>query len=186
MNLSLLDYIKVYPSLSLEECNSVIDSTNTLAWQQHSFYLEKEKSHKSHENDLEVTWSENQDTQFLQEAVWKCLHSYICEDLNFSWFKGWSAFTNIRFNRYTTDSAMLEHCDHIHDIFDGENKGIPVLSIVGLLNKDFEGGDLVFFNHHKVKVSAGDIVIFPSNFLYPHKVTTITNGIRYSFVSWAW
>jgi hypothetical protein len=32
----------------------------------------------------------------------------------------------------------------------------------------------------------GDVIIFPSTFLYPHKVNEVKKGIRYSFVSWAW
>jgi len=32
----------------------------------------------------------------------------------------------------------------------------------------------------------GDVIIFPSIFLYPHTVETITKGNRYSFVRWGW
>jgi predicted 2-oxoglutarate/Fe(II)-dependent dioxygenase YbiX len=55
-----------------------------------------------------------------------------------------------------------------------------------LLNDDFEGGDFLMFDGKKLNLSAGDIVIFPSNFLYPHAVTTVTKGTRYSFVAWGW
>ena len=30
----------------------------------------------------------------------------------------------------------------------------------------------------------GDILIFPSVFLFPHEVKPITSGTRYSFVTW--
>ena len=36
------------------------------------------------------------------------------------------------------------------------------------------------------KLNQGDVLIFPSNFLYPHKVNSIKKGTRYSFVSWVW
>jgi predicted 2-oxoglutarate/Fe(II)-dependent dioxygenase YbiX len=81
---------------------------------------------------------------------------------------------------------MKFHHDHIHTLFDGEKKGVPILSILGLLNDNFEGGDFLMFDAKKVNLSAGDIILFPSNFLYPHAVTTITKGTRYSFVSWGW
>ena len=81
---------------------------------------------------------------------------------------------------------MRTHHDHIHNLFDGEQKGIPILSIVGLLNNDFSGGDFIFFNDYNVKLSAGDIMIFPSSFLYPHRVEEITRGTRHAFVSWAY
>ena len=38
---------------------------------------------------------------------------------------------------------MKEHQDHIHSIFDGNEKGIPILSIVGNLNDDFEGSEFI-------------------------------------------
>ena len=63
-------------------------------------------------------------------------------------------------------------------------KGIPILSIVGLLNDNYEGGEFMI-RGKEVKLIRGDILIFPSNFIYPHEVKDITKGIRYSFVSWA-
>ena len=42
--------------------------------------------------------------------------------------------------------------DHIHSIFDGNIKGIPVLSVVGLLNDNYEGGDFVMFEDYKVSL----------------------------------
>ena len=32
----------------------------------------------------------------------------------------------------------------------------------------------------------GDILIFPSNFMYPHRVEPVKKGIRFSFVSWVY
>jgi predicted 2-oxoglutarate/Fe(II)-dependent dioxygenase YbiX len=81
---------------------------------------------------------------------------------------------------------MAKHCDHIHDMFDGKMKGIPTLSIVGFLNDDYEGGEFIMFDDMEIKLKQGDVLIFPSNFLYPHKVNPVTKGIRDSFVSWVW
>ena len=81
---------------------------------------------------------------------------------------------------------MKEHCDHIHTVFDGTRKGIPVLSIVGALNDNYEGGDFIMWETEKIKLPQGSIMIFPSNFMYPHKVTPVTSGTRYSYVSWTY
>lgn len=97
-----------------------------------------------------------------------------------------SQYSKIRFNRYEKGTLMREHFDHIYTLFEGNNKGIPVLSIVGTLNQSFTGGKFMFFGNHEIKMKTGDILIFPSNFMYPHKVTEILSGERYSFVSWAW
>ena len=37
----------------------------------------------------------------------------------------------------------------------------------------------------KINLSKGDIIVFPSNFMYPHKVEPVT-GTRYSYISWIW
>ena len=81
---------------------------------------------------------------------------------------------------------MHLHADRVQQMFDGERKGIPTLSVVGLLNDNFTGGDFIMLEDNKVELGAGDILIFPSTFMYQHKVTLITEGTRYSFVSWVW
>jgi predicted 2-oxoglutarate/Fe(II)-dependent dioxygenase YbiX len=81
---------------------------------------------------------------------------------------------------------MKLHCDHIHSMFDGERKGVPTLSILGSLNDDYEGGDLVMWETDKIQLKAGSIMIFPSNFMYPHRVDEVIKGTRYSYVSWVW
>ena len=82
---------------------------------------------------------------------------------------------------------MAIHCDHIKDIFDGEKKGIPILSVLGMLNEDYEGGKLLMFKEQKeMTLKQGDIMVFPSIFMYPHEVTPVTKGVRNSFVSWVY
>ncbi len=81
---------------------------------------------------------------------------------------------------------MAEHCDHIHSLFDGQRKGIPTMTTLGLLNNDFEGGELVMFEDEIIEFKGGDLMVFPSVFLFPHRVEPVTKGVRYSCVSWAW
>jgi len=93
--------------------------------------------------------------------------------------------SNIRFNRYSENQIMRNHIDHIVSIFDGNDRGIPVLSIIGNLNDDYEGAKLTFWNDYSIDLGKGDFAIWPSLFLYPHRVTEATQGTRYSFVTWA-
>ncbi len=81
---------------------------------------------------------------------------------------------------------MAQHCDHIHSLFEGKEKGIPILSVLGILNNNYEGGEFIMFENEEIKLNKGDILIFPSLFLYPHKVEPVKKGIRYSFISWVW
>ncbi len=64
-----------------------------------------------------------------------------------------------------------------------KKKGIPVLSILILLNDDFEGGQFKI-NNEDQNIKKGQLIIFPSCFLFPHKVELITKGTRYSLVAW--
>ena len=50
--------------------------------------------------------------------------------------------------------------------------------------EDFEGGDFNFriSREYTVSMKQGDVIFFPSYF--PHKVTPVTKGTRYSLVAW--
>ncbi len=63
-------------------------------------------------------------------------------------------------------------------------------SCILFLNDNYEGGDLIFKfpgdnNEHKIKTKKNSVVVWPSNFLYPHSVSPVVKGERYSVVSWA-
>jgi predicted 2-oxoglutarate/Fe(II)-dependent dioxygenase YbiX len=71
-------------------------------------------------------------------------------------------------------------------MFDGERKGVPVLTVLGSLNNDYTGGEFVMWEDEVIDLPAGAIAVFPSNFMYPHEVRPVKTGVRYSYVSWAW
>ena len=102
------------------------------------------------------------------------------------WFVSWSGYTPPRFNKYDVDKKMALHCDHIQSMFDGEKKGIPILSVLGVLNNNYEGGEFIMFDDTEIKFDKGDVLVFPSLFLYPHKVEPVKSGTRYSYISWVW
>ena len=90
-----------------------------------------------------------------------------------------------RLNRYNTGTIMREHVDHIHTIFDGQRKGIPSITILGGLNDDYEGGELLLHtgeNPERPMKKQGMGVFFPGYTL--HEVTPVTKGKRYSLVAW--
>jgi predicted 2-oxoglutarate/Fe(II)-dependent dioxygenase YbiX len=54
-----------------------------------------------------------------------------------------------------------------------------------VLNNDFKGGEFSFFNNKIIyPLKKGVAIMFPSNFLYPHSVLPVTQGTRYSIVTW--
>ena len=88
----------------------------------------------------------------------------------------------VRLNKYKPGTIMSEHFDLIRR---NKQDGIPVLTFLGLLNDDFEGGQFVL-RGKVIEFKQGDIMLFPSTFIYPHKVEEVTKGTRYSFVSWGY
>lgn len=86
--------------------------------------------------------------------------------------------------RYEKGSYFNRHYDHGW----ASNR---ILSYVFLINKDYKGGELEFFlpNNPKSFLTINDVentlIIFPSNFMYPHFINPITEGERYSIVAWA-
>lgn len=185
MQFDIRDYVKSYNCLEEKFCDQVVENIKHDNWRQHQFYNFGNETYHSYDKELSICYSNIQEKEKIKESVHEVLYQYLAIDLKFSWYTRPKFFTEIRFNKYDKSTQMELHCDHIHSMFDGNLKGVPIISIVGLLNDNFEGGDLVFFGDQKYPLKKGDIVVFPSNFLFPHHVVEVTNGTRYSFVSWA-
>ena len=191
MKQNLRDYvIKQQNFLDKEFCDETIkqlkESENN--WQQHTFYNSKTGEAKpwSGNQELDVLHDTNiKNTKQLDKQLWFGLDKYI-KHVNLSWHMGWAGYSSVRYNRYSQNRKMAEHCDHIHSLFEGKRKGIPILSCLGVLNNDYEGGEFIMFEDFEIKLEQGDLLIFPSNFLYPHRVEPVKNGVRYSYISWSW
>ena len=190
MKKNLLDYVKHYKSFLKDDlCEKTIIELNKLdnsIWKEHLFYdySKNEELKKSGDKELSIANSEKISTkEIIMKELWNAIDDYV-KNLGFGWFAGWSGYTSIRFNKYEKNKKMAEHCDHIQSIFDGNIKGIPILSVLGILNNDYEGGEFIMFKNKKINLLKGDLLIFPSVFLYPHKVEPIKKGTRYSFISW--
>ena len=184
------DYIMVQNLIPTPLCKSLIreSSLPERKWSKHSWYnYGQDDSYSIPDKELDMINSTDEQLQqllkYLREAVQNYQQKYSASILKVrhTWIKH---ISQVRFNRYKAGTRMRLHYDHIQSLFDGKLRGIPILSFVGLLNDNYEGG--VFMCREKeIKLIRGDILLFPSNFIYPHEVKEITKGIRYSFVSWA-
>jgi len=192
MNKNLSNYVKHYSNfLDKKICSETVKQLNSLnksSWEEHVFYnaVLKKYSKISGTRELSITYSEKITTQKeIMNKLWHGISDYM-KDLNFKWFSSWQGYSSIRFNKYSKNKEMAQHCDHIHSLFDGERKGIPILSVLGVLNDNYIGGEFIMFEDKEIKFKAGDLLIFPSIFLYPHEVKPVKKGSRYSFISWVW
>jgi Rps23 Pro-64 3,4-dihydroxylase Tpa1-like proline 4-hydroxylase len=80
--------------------------------------------------------------------------------------------------RYKKGQFYIQHTDS----FKQQQRSV---SCSFLLNDDYEGGEFAFFDREIViKGSKGSIVMFPSNFMFPHEVMPVISGTRYSIITW--
>lgn len=83
----------------------------------------------------------------------------------------------MNFVKYGAGQHFMEHHDH------GFSYNC-VVSLVGYPNDDYEGGELFFrLQGLNLKAKAGDLFIFPSNYMYPHRAMPVISGTKYSIVT---
>jgi len=165
-----------------DTCKFVINSIKDQEWHKHS-WGDGKTSYSYPTKELDVLPINPELEEILNPFVSQSVKSYN-DFIGEKRASGVSYFSPIRFNRYQKDQIMRKHYDHITSLFDGDIKGIPILSIIINLNDDYEGGDLIFWDDYKVDLGEGDVVVFPSLFLFPHRVERVTKNMRYSGVAW--
>ena len=184
---NIQDYVKVYDNfVESDVCDAAVAGLEHANWNVHTFWDPHTQQHIVHEKELSVTFDNIPESNELKKYFWHAIEQYIVKDFQeFKfWFPGWEGFSHLKFNKYDTSTQMTMHCDHIRTIFDGQRKGIPILSVICGLNDNYTGGDFIMWEDTKLEVKKGSILIFPSNFMYPHRVEEITSGVRYSCISW--
>lgn len=83
----------------------------------------------------------------------------------------------INFVKYNPGQHFQVHTDSGFSYF-------CTLSSVGWFNDDYDGGELWFpYINLKFKPQKGDILFFPSNYIYAHASMQVTSGVKYSAVT---
>ena len=127
--------------------------------------IELDKSATSLE--LQALWQDLYDAKL--PAVEDYSRMYNINNLQY-----WEA---MNFIRYGEGQHFREHHDH------GFSYNCTV-SLVAYPNDDYEGGELFFrLQGLNIKPEAGDLFIFPSNYMYPHQAMPVTSGVKYSIVT---
>jgi len=89
---------------------------------------------------------------------------------------------DIQILKYNVGGHYVQHADDHYNIS-------RTLSFIYRINNDYKGGDLVFKHKEnemiRFKTKPNSLVMWPSNFLYPHGVEPVTEGVRWSIVAWA-
>ena len=188
MDRNLESYVKKYEGfLDKKLCEITVNELDKCHFEQHKYHnpLTGHAGPKNGDKELDISYEDIPTKDIIMKKIWDALYKYISE-FNHEWFTGWSGYQQVRFNRYQEDKIMSDHADHIHSLFDGTRKGIPILTVLGCLNDDYEGGEFIMWGDKQIEMKAGDVLVFPSVFLYPHRVDPVKSGTRYTFVSWCW
>ena len=74
--------------------------------------------------------------------------------------------------------------EHFNEHLDNGATYSCAVSLVAYLNDDYEGGELYFRTWGlTIKPKAGDLYIFPSNYMYPHQAMPVTSGTKYTIAT---
>jgi predicted 2-oxoglutarate/Fe(II)-dependent dioxygenase YbiX len=84
--------------------------------------------------------------------------------------------------KYGKNDNFKIHHDHYAETLNYSR----LLTVCVYLNEDYDGGELEFPSIKKTfKFKTGDVIVFPSNWMFYHGVNPILSGNRYSLTVWA-
>ena len=129
------------------------------------------------------TFGQNITTKYIQSKIFQAAELYRSEiHKHFDPMK----ISQCDLLKYEANKYKVGYDFHVDMGFGAEPRQ---LSISICLNNDFEGGEFVFdLPDGKIQYpqNVGDLIAFPSNFLFPHQVKKVTKGTRYAIVSWVY
>ena len=186
---SMLDHILYLPSfIDKDICLSVMDSLDK---------LEKDKSAPYTDgllnNDADSYF--DPDIEYIDTVRDRIFVDGIKEYADKVRSFNWSYYDTDSFHcsemiirRYNQGSEFkYHHDDIIGEIFPHwflRRQNILTCNFYFSDADDYDGGDLVFTCGKSFHPSMGDIIIFPSNWMFYHEVQKITKGTRYSGTVW--
>lgn len=166
---------------------------NVFSKEECKLIIELSKLNKTTKAQVEDTTGKKQ----LNSKIRKTLRTYIYPSDNTAWIGNRllsvinKANEYFQFKLFSLDELqILEYQQNFYykwhiDLTSEEVGATRKLSLVTLLSdhNDYSGGELVFKYSKPVKYNQGSVIIFPSYLI--HKVNKVTDGTRYSLVSWA-
>lgn len=119
---------------------------------------------------------DNQDIYSMHEHAFGHIRP-LGDDYGRYWGVGIGYYEAFNFVKYEGAGTHFKiHADH-------GPAYVTTISIVAYINDDYEGGELYFprFNL-TIKPKTGDVVIFPSTYIYEHASNDMLSGTKYSIV----
>ena len=189
MNTAVGDYIKVYDDiLTKEECEYILSEyKNSQEWQAGTIRGENRNDGSFRNCDVigmsvkEIIDANYEPRKKIDDIVCKnagrSLHKYIEDFPDNNFLQYINSDSGYELLRYNEGGFYKQHTD--------VGNRARTLSLSFSLNDDYTGGEFAFFDRKiKIKTKPGSVILFPSNFMYPHEIMPVTKGTRYSIITW--
>lgn len=184
--------INVYKNIFTEDqCRDIIDTLEGNLTESNHFSWEGAKVTEGHEAILEARncldfkigqsnlgpeteW--NKELYRIHEGSFQSIYPHV-EDYGQYWgvvMRYYEVFNYVKYEG--TGKHFAVHADH-------GPAYVTTVSAVAYLNDNYDGGEIVFprFNL-SIKPEPGDLIVFPSTYIYEHSSEPIVNGNKYSIV----
>jgi len=181
MGLKVYNIGEIIAEETLKRILATAESSERFKWEDSEIYdheLGKTVVKKDFRNSSRISFTsvpEDQSdevkkiTEVFQPALRDCISSY----LNEFHFDPKRKATSYEVLKYGVGNKLGDHYD------DGGEVPLRV-SILFYLNDDYEGGNIEWiYGKFNYKPKKGDVVIFPSSYVYRHEVHEIKSGTRY-------
>ena len=174
----LSSFIKVMNKKKFEDAGLVSDTTINQKQVVDKKIRKTQSLNFNHPNDslTNLHWG-----NFLRSRFKPFINSYVQEFTHNPNTKFVKAIIDMQCLKYEEGGHYVYHVDSAYEV-------PRCLSMILMLNNDYEGGNLKFkFHDEEIEKEKrpNRLNISPSSFMYPHCVTPIEKGIRYSIVAWA-
>ena len=190
--------------LTEKTCNKIRNSAEG-KWKESRVDLKKDYTDEERITGSKQTYGTDKEVR-ISDVVWTH-DQWICDTIwpymeeaneRAGWKYDITAAESMQITRYKKGGFYYFHKDgmgdHLSAYDEPENKfkhgRVRKLSMTVLLNDNYEGGEFQFATLYEGKCEihtpefnkTGMIIIFPSDM--DHRVTPVTDGIRYSLVAW--
>ena len=191
--LHIFNYLRIYKNVVHEGINKnilEICKSSIPQFQKARIYANNQKPQQLQEKirsvdgwNLDNITDDSKTAQYLCNLFKKIFSEYTRTYMNSISFKNYGfSITTIDILKYIKGGHYVYHHD---DCFNAPR----TFSCIYLINDGYEGGELCFntlsgSNELIIPSEPNSLIMWPSNFMYQHTVKPVTEGERYSVVSW--
>ena len=189
--MELKNYIKIFDNaIDPEKIGSLIKYLNKVKFKE-TAVIDSKKGNVVNKK-IRNTDSWVFDDSSYSNVHWKNFLNHTLENVYYEYGKNLNLKSEVNCTEITSIEALKYEEGGFYTIHYDHHSAAPrTLSMILFLNNDYEGGELIFDGPKRgtekietVLPTPGRVIVWPSNFLYPHSVEKVTKGTRYTVVSW--